>query len=117
MMDASALIARMDEQRSFWVDLGGGKRVKVRRPLEADFPKLRSGVMVEHVAECVCDWEGFSEATLLGPAVGASDPLPFDARLWDRAVRDNAADVAAVASAIVDAVTTHLRAQEDVAKN
>lgn len=117
MMDAAALIARMDEQRSFWVDLGGKKRVKVRRPLEADFHRLRAGITIEHVGESACDWDGFTEADLLGAAVGASDAVPFDGALWARVARDNVAYAAAVSSAIVEAVTAHLAAQEALAKN
>lgn len=116
-MDSAALIARMDAQRERWVDLPDGKRVKIQRPLEADFVRLRGGVTVEHVAEFAGDWAGFTEADLLGAAIGSSDALAFSPALWSRVVRDRVAYVGPVAEAIVAAITEHLQQQSDIAKN
>lgn len=116
-MDLSALIAKMDEQRTRWVSLPDGKRVQIRRPLETDFGKFRSGVTVEHLCEYVCAWEGFTEADLLGAGVGASDAVEFNAGLWGRVLRDRMVYVQPLAEAMVEAITEHLNAKEAAAKN
>jgi len=117
MVDFTALIARMDAQRSRWVALPDGKRVQFRRPLETEFGKFRSGVGVDHLCEYVCGWEGFSEADLLGSAIGSSDPLPFSAELWARVVRDRLEYVRPVATEVVAAITEHLAEKDAIAKN
>ena len=116
-MDEAALLARLDEQRMRWADLPDGKRVRYRRPLETEFAKFRSGVDVEHLCEYVCGWEGFTEADLLGPAIGASDPVNFTPKLWERLVRDRIDYVQPVAQAMVQAITEHLEQREAIAKN
>jgi hypothetical protein len=113
----AALIARMDAQRARWVALPGGRRVQFRRPLETEFGKFRQGVTVEHLAEYACAWENFTEADLLGAAIGSSDPVPFSPELWGRLVRDRLDYVAPMAQAIVDAVTEHLASRDAAAKN
>lgn len=116
-MDIAALIAKMDEQRTAWVSLPDGKRVQFRRPLETEFAQLRDGVGVDHLCRYVCGWDGFTEADLLGAAVGASDAVMFDAALWARVVRDRAAYVVPVAQAIVAAVTAHIETRDAATKN
>jgi hypothetical protein len=96
------------EQRRFWVDLQGGLRVQLQRPLEAEMPRFTAGVQVEDVAACAVDWAGFTEASLIGPA-GNSEPLPFDADLWGEYVRDNLDAVQACANALAEAITAHLQ--------
>lgn len=115
--DLAALIARMDAQRTRWATLPGGRRVQFRRPLETEFGRFRQGVTVEHLAEYACGWEGFTEADLLGAAIGSSDPVPFSPELWGRLVRDRLDYVAPMAQAIVDAVTEHLASRDAAAKN
>jgi hypothetical protein len=116
-MDADKLIAQLDEQRTRWADLPGGKRVQFRRPLETEFHKFRGGVEVQHVAEYVCGWSGFTEADILGAAIGSDQTVPFNSRLWDRVARDRLDYVAAVATAIVDAITDYLQQRDATAKN
>lgn len=116
-MDAAALIARMAEQRTRWADLPGGRRVQFRRPLETDFGRFVAGVTVEHVCEYACGWSGFTEATLLGAAVGASDAIEFAPALWSAYVRDHADEARTVISAIVASVSEHLEAKGAAAKN
>lgn len=115
--DMAALIARMDAQRTRWAQLPGGRRVQFRRPLETEFGKFRHGVTVDHLAEYACGWEGFTEADLLGAAIGSSDAVPFSPELWGRLVRDRLDYVTPVAQAIVAAVTDHLASRDAAAKN
>jgi hypothetical protein len=116
-MDAAALIARMEEQRSTWVPLPGGQRVRLRRPNEVDFHRFVGGVGIEPIVEYANGWEGFTEATLLGDAVGASDAVPFDRGLWGVWVRDHIDAAKVCVDAMVKMVTDHLAAKDASAKN
>ena len=68
--DASRALQALRKGRLHWVDLAPGRRVQFRRPLETEMYRFVGGVTVEHVVEFVCGWEGFTEGTLLGEAVG-----------------------------------------------
>ncbi len=116
-MNEDDLIARLDAELQHWVDLPGGLRVQFRRPLETEFHKFRHGVTVDHLCEYVTGWAGFTEATLLGAGIGASDVLPFGAKLWARVVRDRVEYVAPVAQAIATAITAYLGAKDAATKN
>ncbi len=122
-MDAKALLARMAAQREAWCDLAAageryaGLRVQYRRPPEVELPRLRAGVLIEHVVDYACGWEGFTEATLLGAAVGASDPVPFDREVWAAWVRDHVDVVSLVAKAMSETVSAYLVQREATAKN
>lgn len=115
--EESRLLALIRQQRQQWLELQPGLRVRFSRPPEADMGALAAGVTVEHVCRYVDGWEGFTEATLLGAAVGSSDPLDFSAALWAEYVRDRARYIAVVAEAIAAAVQAHLAQSEAAAKN
>lgn len=117
-MDALALIQRLLESRESWVELGPGLRVKVRRPAEGELHAyLRERATVDAHLRCVVGWEGFSQATLLGPDVGSSDPLDFDPELWLLAARDRVEWIKAVAEGVAAAIEAHAKQREAVAKN
>lgn len=115
-MDAKTLIAKALEQREAWVDLGDGKRVAVRRPPEAEFPELRSATP-ERFLRCVVKWEGFTEADILGAAVGAADPVPFNAELWMVLALDRVAWVSAVVEKVVAQINEFYATEERVSGN
>lgn len=122
MPTAEVLARQMRAARERWVELPAegavtGLRVKLRRPPEAEFAKLREGVSVEHVCACVVDWDRFTEAALLGPEVGADEPVEFDAALWAEYARDRVGVVTAVADALAAAVSEHISSRQDAAKN
>lgn len=117
-MDTLALIQRLLEARETWLELEPGLRVKVRRPAEGElhaYLKAR-GEVATHL-RCVVDWEGVTQATLLGPEVGASDPLAFDAELWLHAARDRAEWIQRVAEGVLAAIEAHAASREAAAKN
>lgn len=116
-MDVAKLLAKAAAQRERWVDLPSGKRVKIRRPFEVDLPQLADGVRIEHVIDCVCDWQGFAEQDILGASVGASDPLEFHRDLWSIHVRDNAVLLSVVATALAELVTEYLEKKSATEKN
>ena len=120
---ATNLAARLREQRMKWVDLADqdGKRVRIIRPTETELGTLFKGghlfVGIEEVKRFVVDWEGFTEADLLGPAIGAADPVPFDAALWAEVVADKVRWVRQLAQDILDHVVSHRLAADEDAKN
>lgn len=120
LADIDRALAGMEADMQHWVPVGPpgeGRRVRFTQPEEADFFDFREGVTVEHVCQYVNGWEGFSEATLRGATVGASDPLPFDARLWRRYARNRSDEASAVARAIADAIKARVHARGLGAKN
>lgn len=112
------LIAKVRARREHAVPLDGGKSVTVRRPAEAEFGRVASDKAVDLVADFVVGWQGFTEADLLGPEVGASDiDVPFDADLWREVVRDRIDWVKVVAQRLGELVTEHVNQRGLVAKN
>jgi hypothetical protein len=122
-MAGLSLIERLLAQRESWVELepaGGGlsaRRVRVRRPPETEFHMLAQGVEVEHLKAYVVGWDGITEADVLGAAVGASDPVPFDAALWGELAKDRPDWYRKAAHGLIEAITTHLAAKAADAKN
>jgi hypothetical protein len=117
-MDAATLIAKALEQREQWVDLGGGKRVRIRRPAAAEMFKFaRNEVTAETFLRCAVGWEGITEAHILGAAVGSSDPAPWSVDLWLTLALDNMDWMQAVSEAIVGMVSTYMEQREAVTKN
>ncbi len=116
-MDTAALLARMAAQRESWVDLPGGLRLQVRRPPEVELPRLIGGVTLEHVVAYACGWDKFTEATLLGAAVGASDAVPFDQALWKAYAEDHVDVVQTVAQHLARTAGDYLERKAAEAKN
>lgn len=129
-MNAQALIAKIRAGREVWLELepaapgADGEattqpalRVKVRRPAEADTLAFLRASRADAAMQVVVGWEGFSEATLFGVAVGSSDPLPFDADLWAEVVRDRGDWIIKVAARAAELVKSHAEAQKAHAKN
>lgn len=122
-MDAQALIKQLQAQRESWCELApaaNGKpalEVLLRRPPEAELGSFLRGVSIAAVRSYAVNWRGFTEATLLGEAVGSADVLPFDAALWSEVVGDRAAWANACATHLADAIKAHLDRKEAVAKN
>lgn len=116
-MDVQALLARMAEQRAHWVDLPGGKRLQFHRPPEVEMPALIGGVRIDHLVQYACGWAGFTEADLLGAAVGSSDAVPFHRDLWAAWLRDHSDALQPAADAMARVIEAHLKARETTAKN
>ena len=120
---ANTLVARLREQRMKWVDLADedGKRVRIIRPTETELGSLFKGgqlsIGLEEVKRFVVDWEGITEADLLGPAIGAADAVPFDAALWAEVVADKVRWVRQLAQDILDHAVSHRLAADQDSKN
>lgn len=116
------LIKQLREQRMTWVELTDGKRVRIIRPTEVQLSQsfIKAGevsVGYDQVREFVEDWEGFTEASLLGAGVGASDPLPFSRQLWAEVVSDHADWVRTIAQALLNVAVAHSQKIDDTLKN
>jgi hypothetical protein len=118
-VDAKTLITKALEQRESWVELeADGRAVKVRRPAEAQMFRFRSGnVSIDEFLRCAVAWKGFKEAHILPRGVGGDAEVPFDADLWATLATDNMVWCGKVSEAVVNAITAHLKASEDAAKN
>ncbi len=124
-MLARELKATLRKRREKTVDLGDGKSVIFRRPTEVEMPLLLVGegddrrweIGIDQVRKCVTGWNGFTEADLLGSAIGSADPVAFDLELWDEVVSDNVAWTQKIGQAILDAVVAHINDKAELAKN
>jgi len=130
---SDSVIKRLREARMRWVELPhpehAGLAVRIMRPSEVEVTQhlFKGGaqdgtdatVSVEFadVLRATVDWRGFTEATILGAAVGSSDPLPFSAALWSELASDHAAWVRLLASAILQAAVEHHTAKAAAEKN
>lgn len=113
-MTPDILIKKILASREFWCDLGGGKRIKLRRPAEADVLQMLKredgkvigiAVGLPEVRRFAVDWEGFTEADLI--ASGASDAVPFSAGLFAVVAEDKAEWVARCAADLVKQIADH----------
>lgn len=124
-MTPEQLVAAALAQRSFWVEVADGKRVRVRRPSEHDTRGLLqrdldgkvTGIAADlpEVKRFVVAWEGFRECDFT--AAGSSDAAEFDAELWGVWVEDNREALKKVAEAIIDAVIAHETQRAGIEKN
>jgi hypothetical protein len=115
--EPKSLAARMLARREFWVELdeprdgqpAAGRRVKLRRPAESKILSMRHGVTLADVQDAAVDWAGITEADLLGPQHGASDPVPFDADAWRVWIADSVAMAGRCAARMNEVITDHIK--------
>lgn len=128
-MSKDILLAQMRRRREQVVPLGGERSVTIVRPPETEFGSMLKHVDVEkklgtwevgpeHVRKYTVGWEGFTEADLLGPEIGASDiKVPFDPEVWAAVAADSTEYQQKVADAILKSVVDHLNGKAETAKN
>lgn len=128
-MSNEALIARIFAGREEWVELqpamdGGNDqpakaalRVKVRRPPESDLPAMAGGFSAKVAAAACVDWEGFTEADLVGEAHGGTNKVPFSVDVWESVALDRTDWLKLVANKLVDMVKAHVAKRGLAAKN
>lgn len=117
-MDNATLIRKALESRDIDVDLGDGRSVRVRRPPEGYFHRTVARADEPEVwLRTAVDWSGFTEASILGPAVGASDPLKFDLELWVVIALDHMEWIEKVGKAVASAMNAYREQQEATRKN
>jgi hypothetical protein len=125
MSDQSTLLRQLLAAREQWVDVAPGKAVRFRRPLEGEMEAMfrtvdgrRSfRVGLDDVRRCAVDWRGFTEADLLGAAVGGSDPLPFDSEVFGAAIGDNLDWLQAAIEGLGEMIVTRMAARAEARGN
>jgi len=125
MGDTSALLLKLRQQREHTVKLGEGKEVTFLRPPETEMTAMLHGdgdtrtwvVGFAEVCKYVNGWKGFTEADVLGAAVGSSDEVPFSPELWAELVSDKLEWMRKVADKILKSVVEHINKQDTTAKN
>lgn len=111
------LVTALRRQREFAVEVAPGVSILLRRPAAAEMPELREMTNAQIAVRFAVGWKGVTEALLLGPAVGAEDDVPFDGEVWAEVVADRVDWIKACADGVIEAVTKHLAAEADAAKN
>jgi hypothetical protein len=82
------LVKQLRAQRESWVTVAEGVRIKIRRPSETQMAQLMSAKPLDVACNHCVDWDGVTQALLLGDSVGSSDPVPFTPELWAEVVGD-----------------------------
>lgn len=119
----SAITRRLLATREQWLELDpegtpNRRALLVRRPAETELSRLRNGIDVEDAARACVGWRGFTEAALLGPALGSQDTqVPFLPDLCLEVLRDNAEWVNAVTERMATALQAHIAARLETRKN
>jgi hypothetical protein len=99
-------IERLRAQRESWLDLDGGKRLKIIRPPETQFSAFAAGAIeLEHVQKYVAGWEGFTEADLFGDGSGT---VAFTPELWAEFVSDDVLLMKKVALRLAELLNDYL---------
>lgn len=118
------LLQQIRTQRQSWVELAPGKRVRITRPPESallDFvaPGDTGHLVAElrHVVQYVDEWEGITEADMLGASIASEVPVPFSRTLWAELVADRRAWLRQVAQALLKAINDHELAKDAAEKN
>jgi hypothetical protein len=120
---SAQLIKQLRERRMTWVDLTlPGKRVRLIRPTEVELSQyfIKDGsvsVGIEEVKRFTIDWQGFTEADLLGAAIGSSDTVQFTPELWAEVVSDHVDWVRDLAHKLLDLSIQHRATAEGDEKN
>lgn len=97
-MDQTAIIKKIREARSIWIELGDGKKIQIIRPTELQayqkfYKNNDAGLMVfslefDAVKEFITAWDGFTEADILGQEIGSSDKIDYQPEFFDEVLAD-----------------------------
>ena len=125
-MNQSDIIKKIRQARSVWVELGNGKKIQIIRPTEYQvfqkfFAEDSSGnkhfsVTFEDTKEFIISWDGFTEADLLGPEIGSSDPVQYQPEFFEEYLFDNPQWMPLIVCALVDEISNTHKKKADHAK-
>lgn len=97
-MDQTAIIKKIREARSIWIELGDGKKIQIIRPTELQayqkfYKKNASESMqfsleFDAIKEFITAWDGFTEADILGQEIGSSDKIDYQPEFFDEVLAD-----------------------------
>jgi len=114
---SNPLIAKLLAQRESRFEVMPGRWITIRRPGEVEMAVLRGGLSIDKLKAFVVGWEAFTEADLLGAAVGSSSAVPFDAEVFGTWIVDRAEEFSKAADELMRLVSDHLKAKAEAAKN
>lgn len=117
---ASRLLAQMRAARRRSVEVEPGKRLVYLRPTEEQILQLgaRRIRAVDLARSQIVDWEGVTEADLLGSAVGSADPAPFSPEIAAEVLADRASTwLPALVDHLIATVQGFMEAREAQRKN
>ena len=112
MADTADLIARLLARRERWVELEPGRRLRIRRPAEADIGAFVRSVDADKLGQAVVGWEGFVESDALGESQGSNSALPFDQALCIELLRDRVDWMETLVDAVLASIREHVEARE-----
>ncbi len=126
----------MREKRMAWVELaealpgvegvpGSGKPARRLRLIRPSEEQLGQGIVIagtisigyEEVKRFVVDWSGFTQADLLGSAIGSSDAVSFSPELWAEYVTDDTDAYRLVAGKLLEMCMQHIEQRAQDRKN
>lgn len=110
------LVEKLRAQREHRVEVLPGKFIRYRRPLEAEMAAFKGGITLELVCGQVVGWD-LTEADLLPPGVGSSDPAPFSADAAREVLGDRSDWFGLIVDSLVQVLTDYWARKADVAKN
>lgn len=113
----AALLERIRSGREFSVDLAAGKKLRMRRPLQAQMPRFRGGLSLQILSEYAVGWDGITEADVLPPGVGGDAKAEFSQEIVFEVLGDKAEWYEAAANGMANAIKTFLEQQAATAKN
>lgn len=113
----SDVLKRLQAARERWITLDDTRQVKIRRPVAAKLGALLQQTAPEPYLDCVVDWRGFTEASVLGPSLGSDTVLPFDTAVWRELALDRVGWLPKVADAVIEDATAFLHSLEAAAGN
>jgi hypothetical protein len=111
------LVQQLRSQRESWAEVAPGKRIKIRRPQEAQMFRFRGGISAALAVEFVVGWEGITEADLLGASLASQTPAVFSPELVSEVLLDRMDWVEAVSVELRRAIEAHIEAKAAAAKN
>lgn len=113
----AGLLERIHAAREFSVEVAPGKKLRLRRPLQAQMPRFRGGISLQIMAEYTVGWEGVTEADVLPPGVGGDGKAEFSQDIVFEVLGDKADWYEAAAKGMADAIKAFLDQQAATAKN
>lgn len=113
----AGLLERIHAGREFSVELAPGKKLRMRRPLQAQMPRFRGGLSLQILAEYAVGWEGVLEADVLPAGVGGDAKAEFSQDIAFEVLGDKADWYEAAAKGMADAIKSFLEQQATTAKN
>jgi hypothetical protein len=121
------IAARMRKQRERWLSLDeektGGRALLLRRPqpLElmayTDQGKMTADSSMRMARDAVVNWRGFTEATLLGAAIGGDTEVEFSREAFAEWLGDNPEELQRISRQVLELVNSHNEAKAETAKN